>query len=193
MAEYNRDQVKNIIASVIDKADATQAQSLSHVRSELQKLADIIDALYDDVLATRSHDVGDKHIPSATDELDAVIGATEEASASIMDACEVIQSEAAELSDEEKKKVINDQTGKIFEACSFQDITGQRITKVVKTLRQIEESVDNLLNIFGPVDAKDRPEKPDMRTEDEKLMEGPQLAGQGVSQDEIDKLLAEFD
>ena len=33
----------------------------------------------------------------------------------------------------------------------------------------------------------------DLRGADEALMNGPQLSGQGVSQDDIDKLLAELD
>src|SRR3546814_13096527 len=37
----------------------------------------------------------------------------------------------------------------IFEACGFQDITGQRITKVVTALQKIETKVDALLNAFG--------------------------------------------
>jgi chemotaxis protein CheZ len=82
---------------------------------------------------------------------------------------------------------------KIFEACSFQDITGQRISKVVGTLREIEGAVDKLLNLFGPGDADPLPEMEDTRSEDEQLLNGPQLDGQGVSQDDIDKLLAEFD
>ena len=193
MAEYNRDQVMKVISSVMEKAGSNQAQPMNHIRAELEGLADTIDKMHQDILATRPHDVGGKHIPSATDELDAVIGATEDASATIMDSCEIIQSIAGTVSNEDAKSGIIDQTNKIFEACSFQDITGQRISKVVKTLRTIEDSVDGLLKLFGPVEASALPKDVDTRTEDEKLMEGPQLAGQGVSQDEIDKLLAEFD
>ena len=187
---YNRDQVMKVISSAISKTGTDQAQSMQVVRSELQGLAATIEKLHAEILATRPHDVGGKHIPSATDELDAVIGATETATATIMDACEVIQG-AVEPVDGNIKNTVVGETMKIFEACSFQDITGQRISKVVNTLRQIETSVNGLLKLFGPMD--NAPEAVDTRTEDEKLMEGPQLAGKGVSQDDIDKLLAEFD
>ena len=193
MIEYNRDQVMKVISSVIDKVGANQSQPMSLIRHELQGLAAVIDQMHQDILSTRSHDVGGKHIPTATDELDAVVGATEEASATIMDSCEEIQAIVEKISDEDAKNAIVDQTNKIFEACSFQDITGQRINKVVKTLITIEDTVDNLLKLFGPVDKSSLPQAVDTRTEDEKLMEGPQMAGKGVSQDEIDKLLAEFD
>ena len=42
-----------------------------------------------------------------------------------------------------------DATTRIYEACSFQDITGQRITKVVKALHGIEEKVDAFVAAFG--------------------------------------------
>ncbi len=192
MTDYSRDQVMNVISSVMGKVNSSQAQPLEHIQSELAGLAKTIDDLHDDIMATRSHDVNDKHIPTATDELDAVIGATENASATIMDSCEAIQA-IVEKSDDATKSGVFEETTKIFEACSFQDITGQRISKVINTLKDIEATVDNLLNLFGPVNDSDKREAVDTRSEDEKLMNGPQMNGQGVSQDDIDKLLAEFD
>jgi chemotaxis protein CheZ len=192
MSNYSRDQVMKVINSVIDQATPPQSQALQNIYTELSTLAETIDKMHADILATRSHDVGGKHIPTATDELDAVIGDTEIASASIMDSCEAIQS-FVDGADEDLKNNVIGETMKIFEACSFQDITGQRISKVVGTLREIEGAVDKLLNLFGPGDADPLPEMEDTRSEDEQLLNGPQLDGQGVSQDDIDKLLAEFD
>ena len=39
----------------------------------------------------------------------------------------------------------------IFEACNFQDVTGQRISKVVKTLQLIDNRVSQLLHTFGEI------------------------------------------
>lgn len=192
MSNYSRDQVMKVIHSVMDKATPQQSQALQNIYTELSTLAQTIDAMHADILATRSHDVSGKHIPTATDELDAVVGATETASASIMDSCEAIQS-FVDGADESLKNNVVGETMKIFEACSFQDITGQRILKVVNTLRDIEGTVDKLLNLFGADDSAPLPEMEDTRSEDEKLLNGPQMDGQGVSQDDIDKLLAEFD
>src|SRR3546814_20665853 len=44
---------------------------------------------------------------------------------------------------------ITDAVTRVYEACNFQDITGQRITKIVKALQHIETKVDALLNAFG--------------------------------------------
>jgi chemotaxis protein CheZ len=186
MSKYSREQVMDTISSVMSKVEGEQAESLRHVRDELTALAKTIEDMHAEILATRSHDVSDVHIPTATDELDAVVGATEKASAKIMDSAEVIQG-LAEKTDEATQKALMDETTKIFEACSFQDITGQRITKVVKTLRDIEGSVEKLLHLFGGKPVDFQPAE-DTRDEDEKLKNAPQLEGQGVSQDDIDKL-----
>lgn len=193
MGNYSRDQVMDVITSVMGKVNDNQVQPLHQIHDELSQLSKVIDDLHADIMATRTHDVSEKHLPTATDELDAVVGATEEASAQIMDSCETIQELIDPVNHDIKDKIYQETT-KIFEACSFQDITGQRITKVVSTLKEVELAVDKLLGLFGDVDKKDLPPaEEDTRSEDEKLKNGPQLAGQGVSQDEIDKLLAEFD
>ena len=192
MGNYSREQVMEVISSVMDKANS-QSQPLHIIQEELSELAKTIDELHAEILATRSQDVSDKHIPIATDELDAVIGATEEASAKIMDSCEAIQGLVSDTDDDTRNAVFAETT-KIFEACSFQDITGQRISKVVKTLKDIELTVDRLLGLFGHQDTSGMlPPQEDTRSEDEKLKNGPQLAGQGVTQEEIDRMLADFD
>ncbi len=77
----------------------------------------------------------------------------------------------------------------VFEACSFQDITGQRITKIVGELKYIDERLSKMIAIWGPEGLQDEPIQPAVHVtpEGEKL-EGPALAGQGVSQDDIDKM-----
>ena len=42
---------------------------------------------------------------------------------------------------------------KIFEACNFQDLTGQRITKVVATLKFIETHIVRMMEIWGGLEA----------------------------------------
>ena len=42
---------------------------------------------------------------------------------------------------------------KIFEACNFQDLTGQRITKVVGTLKFIETHIVRMMEIWGGLEA----------------------------------------
>ena len=187
---YDKEQMKRVIFSVMEKTKNIQTQTMKRFYQELVSLSEIIDKLHYDIQATQSHQLNGQHIPSATDELDAVIGATEQATATIMDSCDSIQTAIEPIEDAAVKGEVTNQVMNIYEACSFQDITGQRINKVVKTLTQIEGSVEKLKELFGPLDEI---QQIDTRSEDDKLMNGPQLDGEGMSQDDIDKLLAEFD
>ncbi len=186
--QYRRDQVVNIINSVIRKVeDAKVIVSRDSLYSELQSLHQLIEELRNE-LSTNPDEIRAHHIPSATDELDAIVQATAEATGSIMDVCEAID-EIAANTDEETRDRITEQITKIYEACSFQDITGQRITKVVNALKQIDEKVERILEAFGSADGVAEQWQPP----EEELMSGPQLPDKAVSQDDIDKLLAEFD
>ena len=84
---------------------------------------------------------------------------------------------------------------KIYEACAFQDITGQRITKVVGALRQIQDKVQALLEAFGEEIRKLPRERPAAAetADDARLMNGPQMPDAAISQDDIDAILAGSD
>lgn len=163
---------------------------------ELKSLAAFIQASKGDLAAVCPESVREEHIPAARDELDAIVGATETATEEIMSASEKIQTIAESLDDGVAEE-LTDQVMQIYEACSFQDITGQRITKVVATLQRIEQSVEAMLAAFGDEAARMRvlehTQEESETNQDVDLMNGPQLEGSGNSQDEIDKLLASFD
>ena len=76
----------------------------------------------------------------------------------------------------------------VFEACSFQDITGQRINKVVKSITYVEDRVTALVDVWGKEELDKIVIKAEEKTEDEKLLEGPQMEGKGLSQSEVDAL-----
>lgn len=191
---YGRGQVIEIINSVISKVEGTNASRDVYVH--IAELAEIIDGLKRDISALNPEHVKNSHIPDATDELDAVITATADATNRIMSVCEEIGG-IAETLDEDAKNGINDRVVQIFEACSFQDITGQRIRKVVTTLRVIEGKVDQMMAMLGEkvgLKTTDGKFEKTVSVEDDKsLLNGPQLPEKAVTQDDIDRLLAEFD
>lgn len=192
--KYGRGQVIEIINSVVNKIDT--GNDRREVFLHLAELAQIIDSLKKEISLQRPDHVKNSHIPEATDELDAVVTATAEATNTIMTVCEDIQ-ELAAKADPEIRDAINARTGEIFEACSFQDITGQRIRKVVSTLAVIEEKIDSIMSTLsdkvGVAMSGEKLEKV-VSVEDEKsLLNGPQMADKAITQADIDKLLAEFD
>lgn len=191
---YERDQVIRIINSVISKVEHAGDASRDAIFSELKELQKVIEDARKEVGMAGAGDIKSKHIPTATDELDAVVEATAEATGTIMDACDVIQEKAAEAG--AAGEVIGGEVIKIYEACSFQDITGQRITKVVSTLRTIEEKVNKLLNGLGESLSDSEGEGSGESSGpkgDAALLNGPQMPDKAITQDDIDKLLAEFD
>jgi len=199
---YERDQVVKIISSVMAKVEGAETEAQKAIFEELSNLRSIIQEARNELGSARPSDIKDKFIPSATDELDAVIEATAKATGDIMDSCDAIQ-ENADKAGGEPGEAINNEVMKIYEACSFQDITGQRINKVVTTIKTIEERVDKLLATLGnkapgmdqtsaaAAEAKESISKKQDKYEG--YLNGPQLEGQGVGQDDIDKILAEFD
>ena len=84
---------------------------------------------------------------------------------------------------------ITEVTTKIFEASNFQDITGQRITKVVATLRYIDERITALSATLGEGGgAQTRSGAANAPVDEASLMNGPQMPGAGNNQDDIDRL-----
>ncbi len=139
----------------------------------------------------------DDRMQAATNELDAIVLATETSTHDILTASEQIEHCIREISglhpDDEAVTEQTDQVANeiinIFEACSFQDITGQRVTKVVKTLRFIEERILALINIWGIEAFADLPMPESPATgEHGEVLSGPQLGNQGITQDEINAL-----
>ena len=95
-------------------------------------------------------------------ELSAVIDGSEQATQKILAAAEEIDQLAGNLSASLKgaheqglARDIQDLVIGIFEACNFQDLTSQRITKVMSTLKFIEDHIARVLQEIksGPVRA----------------------------------------
>ena len=192
------------IAEVVEAILGTMKGDLSAVDvklyEELQSLSGFIDEAKADIASLRPDEVKDEFLPKAADELDAIVEATAEATNSIMDAVGEVEEVMGKLKGKNADKLMN-ATTTIYEACGFQDITGQRITKVVGALQHIEEKVDALLTAFGDEIAKYKAANPDPEPEpveeaqptDEDLLHGPQMKQEAMSQDDIDALLASFD
>ena len=102
---------------------------------------------------------GDKpiaRIASANYELDAIVKSTEVATENIMSSAEhiqnLVQSIVSAKNDAEKNSLINainNEVVRIFEHCNFQDVTGQRISKVVKSLDYVTDRINGMIDIWS--------------------------------------------
>ena len=161
--------------------------------AEVEALGRIIANAKAEIAALQMDDITAAHIPFATDELDAIVAHTAAATEAILESCEMLDTVAGGLAGPDAAR-LQDATTRIYEACSFQDITGQRITKVVATLKEIERKVTAIVAAFGgerePVAAVVAPLSPEQPA---LLLNGPQLPASAMDQTDIDRLLASFD
>jgi len=182
------DDISSIVSDVVSSLTGDVSAADLKFYAELEDLATYIRHAKEEIAEIKPKEISDSHIPNATDELDAVVGATEEATNKIMDECDVISGLAGECTPEVSEKLIACTTH-IFEACNFQDITGQRITKVVQTLKYIDGKVSALMQALGEEISRD-PSIQSNEDAEKALLNGPQLPHKAIDQDEIDKLMS---
>lgn len=153
---------------------------------EFRVIAGYIAKAKEEIRELRPHDLSQERIPTAGAELEAITRDTEDATHNIMNAAEAIM--GMDTSDPKAYKMaVDDEVMKIFEACSFQDITGQRVTKVVNVLKQIEERVGKLALTLGIEDKDVELTEREKRARD-LLLNGPAIGGPEVRQDAIDAM-----
>ena len=186
-----------VVESVIDSIEGDLSAVSLKVYADIEALARYINTARAEIAELRPDDINSEHLPAATDELTAIVGATEQATHTIFEAVEGIEA-LTEKMDAEMAEQVSAAVTSIYEACGFQDITGQRITKVVTALQQVEAKVEALLHAFGDDIKREGPPRPKEKKKttpsgaparpDEDLLNGPQLPEDAISQDDIDAL-----
>lgn len=160
---------------------------------EFRDIASFIADMRSEIGKLQANDLRTSRIPRAGEELDAIVESTEQATHQIMESAETIM--GADPDDHDSYvETVNEHIMKIFEACSFQDLTGQRISRVVETLTLIEDRVGRFAEAIGPVGDEDRTNEEESEREKrrrELLLHGPQNKGDAIEQNAVDALLSE--
>lgn len=155
----------------------------AEARAELRTIAGVLARARREIATLRPHHLRDETIPSADAELDAIVRDTEAATHVIMGAAETMLACDAPTFAAYRTEV-QAQALTIFEACSFQDITGQRVSKVVAALHEVEARIARLAEALGLAEeALGGPAR-------ESLLNGPGLDGPDVTQAAIDAMFA---
>jgi chemotaxis protein CheZ len=188
---YQKEQVVQIINSVINKVSYPSNVNVQTLFGEMRDLIKIMEDTRKELSALGAEALSSTHVNKAHLEIEEIVQETAAASTKIMDACEDITSEILHI-DGEIGGTIEGHVMRIYEACSFQDITGQRLTKVASSLRTIDGKLKDMLEAFG-MKMNENAVLEETREGDAALLNGPQVSAQAISQDEIDRLLAEFD
>lgn len=150
-----------------DIAEANVTQQLQRMHEQLARLVALPQA------ASRNSGV----------ELEAVVQETEAAANRIMTAAETIQASVHEGEPADAAAIV-EQVNTIFEACSFQDLTGQRIRRALEELQNVEGMIAEMVEHGG--------EAPLQRAREDKVLGKAEVTGHGpdLAQLEIDRLLA---
>jgi len=195
-ASVNREAAEALALLETYRAQIEQCEKL---KVELDLIYDAINRTKREIAVLHGKSFSGEEMARVNGELGAVVGGTEEATQQILEAAESIDQAASALTkvnspDQQKllSEEIQERVVSIFEACNFQDLTGQRINKVMNTMKFIENHITVMMDIWGGVDAIKAHAPPivDEREGDAKLLNGPKLQDDvgHASQDDIDAL-----
>lgn len=174
---------------------AEEMPEISVLREHLIDLRNHIDDTKKEIASIRQPGDEEDRLTSAAMELDAIVLATENATNEILNSTEDI----GDLLDKMKERsddvgiqaMIDEAMGKtinIMEACNFQDLSGQRTTKVIKTIQYLEERILSMIDIWGAEGFKGIEVDKEILEGDAALLNGPQDEVKAIDQADIDAL-----
>jgi len=218
------DSIKEVIAQVLEK-EVSNALSRALLESEFyrnlsEELREGLKQIYTNIEETKqienglSQEDAQNLFDETSDQLDAILRTTEKASTEIMEIVEKHLDKLPkmqEMCDKIKNgqgckeyaavisswlNTLNQDLLDVITSLSFQDLTGQRIKKIIQTLSKIEEEVFKLYVASG-LSMKVKEKNPDKDFEEIKQeaeakiseLKGPQ---EKIKQEDVDALLAEL-
>ncbi len=150
------DTMSATLASLPRPNDKRQAPAVEVLRHDLIEMARRIADTHTEVAAIGSKDQDPKHIDLVSGELDAIVRSTEQATSEILESAEQVQEIAWTLREGglavETCDALDARATNIYLACSFQDLTAQRTTKVMETMRFLENRINKMIGILQGVE-----------------------------------------
>jgi len=183
------DRAQDYLDRLIRELHALGDEKKQPLVTVLEYLAHHIRVTREEIGALKLGDGGDS-LTSTADELEEVVAETARAANEIMEAAEVVEAVAAGT-DPQTRNALQAATTRIYEASAFQDITGQRITKVVRAFQHIEMRIEALAQACG--EALSQSGSREASKGDAALLNGPQLSRTAATQSEIDSLFESLD
>ena len=196
----NTSDVQGQLNTVRADRDVLQAK-LTHmikVQAEVTSLTRIIDTTKREIAALYRAQGKGNRLDIVTDELDSVVQDTEIAAEDMTDIAENVDELTERLqanamgSDSilEIADGISAQTTRLFEACNFQDLAGQRIGKVINTLQMLDERLSRLADFRHKDSSKVEPAVLDEHETDgpRQTKVGRSIEVETLTQDEADAL-----
>ena len=162
-----------------------------HAASRPELVAELIQAILDalqsnEFAGTRAFEFG-----FVAGQLDVTLAHTAAATDRILDVCETLDEMARDLDGLRGRRTrdasarLRDATRRIYEACGFQDITGQRIAKAVGAIKATETGIAWIIHALGSAKAGSGV----ARAQEPQTLESPLVAAAAMVQAEVDRLM----
>jgi chemotaxis regulatin CheY-phosphate phosphatase CheZ len=195
-ARRNRQADTKLVLEAIEKLERMIAQrhegpEPDRVRVDLVEMMNAITRTKNEIASIRPTRDASNHFDHASSELDAIVGATEKATSDILASAERVQEIAWTLREQGVDPAVCDlldsNATEVYTACSFQDLTGQRIRKVIEVLRFLEARIDAMIKIWRLDDLEF------VASDDTRLVappvRHPASAGDGLHQHAVDEII----
>ncbi|MBE9503915.1 MAG: protein phosphatase CheZ [Proteobacteria bacterium] len=223
--ELTREDLQKLVSHVKGILEGNFMDEDLELYGDLGELAKFINETKKSLLQFDAAEITDKDLPEASDQLTSIVEATEEATnkiltdteelleaqgriAKVVDAVKAIKvnkntkgSESRDFAVTELKEISDLANAKLMDimsACNFQDLTGQRIQKIIQLVKRIESKLMMIILSFNiklqekadSVDeSKINKEKEMLAKLEQEELKGPQKKGEGVNQSDVDDLL----
>ncbi len=168
---------------------------ISVLNEQLRDLRDHINQTKKEIASIRQPGEDDDRLTTAAMELDAIVSTTEKATHNILNSteeiCDILDKLKERSDDVGAQTLIDEATNKtieIMEECNFQDLSGQRTTKVIRTINYLEERILSMIGIWGEEGFEGIEVEKENLEGDAALLHGPQHEDHAIDQADIDAL-----
>jgi chemotaxis protein CheZ len=200
LAEFgrrNRHADTTAVLAAIDRLEAAVKANptVDRMRVDIVDMAKAIARTKAEIASIKPDAEHQGKFGEATEELDSIVNATEDATSNILEAAEQVQEIAWTLREQGLEVDICDlldtRATEVYTACSFQDLTGQRTRKVIHVLRYLEGRINAMINIWGleGMMAAEAAETAKAEKADAHLLNGPARPGLGLDQADVDVVM----
>jgi len=157
-ARRNRAADTQMLLQAIERLEGMVVQNREthekdRLRMDLMEMARAISRTKSEIASLRPQGTDNNELGVASEALDAIVRTTERATSDILEAAEHVQEAAWTLREEGANEAMCDELDRratdIYTACSFQDLTAQRTTRIVNTLRYLEGRIEAMIEIWG--------------------------------------------
>jgi chemotaxis regulatin CheY-phosphate phosphatase CheZ len=200
LSEYtrrNRNADTQVLLDAIGRleqavAGARTAQEGDRFRASLREMASAIARTKTDIASIHAVEREHNRLFEASEALDAIIRTTEQATSDILAAAEHIQESAWTLREDGVNAglchELDRRAAEIYTACSFQDITAQRIAKVIQTLGYLEARINAMIAVWDRTEGALTPE---VETPEPSHCQAPEPSAIELDQSEVDSMIVD--